>query len=187
MIRLIRTPLISALMLMLIGFGSAATAPASPSRPRWRHADPRPGATLPFTATAYCQSGVTRSGVDTHSGIVAADPAELPVGSVVQVVKAGEVVAVKEKAALTEPEARTADEKDRMDRMNSSHEKLKSLSGADFDRTFLQSMVDGHRDAILTLTSAQAQLSSRDVKSLIQDVIPTLRRHQQDAEKLLQQ
>ncbi len=45
----------------------------------------RPGATLPFTATAYCQHGVTRSGVGARSGILAADPSELPVGSVVHV------------------------------------------------------------------------------------------------------
>jgi 3D (Asp-Asp-Asp) domain-containing protein len=39
----------------------------------------------PFTATAYCKGVVTASGVAPRSGIAAADPALLPVGSVVQI------------------------------------------------------------------------------------------------------
>ena len=36
-------------------------------------------------ATAYCQDGTTRSGTHTRSGIVAADPRVLPVGSVLKI------------------------------------------------------------------------------------------------------
>ncbi len=50
----------------------------------------RRGAELAFTATAYCDRGVTRSGVRTREGIVAADPAHLPLGSVVRIVAAGD-------------------------------------------------------------------------------------------------
>ena len=39
---------------------------------------------MTFTATAYCDSGTTKAGVRTRSGIAAADPAVLPVGSVVR-------------------------------------------------------------------------------------------------------
>jgi len=46
---------------------------------------PRPGARLKFGATAYCKGRTTASGVNVRSGIAAADPALLPVGSVVQV------------------------------------------------------------------------------------------------------
>lgn len=38
-----------------------------------------------FTATAYCLKGHTESGTRTRSGIVAADPRVLPVGSVVRI------------------------------------------------------------------------------------------------------
>ena len=38
-----------------------------------------------FMATAYCNQGITRSGVRVNRGIVAADPARLPLGSVIQV------------------------------------------------------------------------------------------------------
>jgi 3D (Asp-Asp-Asp) domain-containing protein len=48
-------------------------------------AEPAPGARLQFTATAYCKGEVTASGVAPRTGIAAADPDLLPVGSVIQV------------------------------------------------------------------------------------------------------
>jgi 3D (Asp-Asp-Asp) domain-containing protein len=39
----------------------------------------------PFEATAYCDFGITYSGVLVHRGIVAADPKILPIGSVIEV------------------------------------------------------------------------------------------------------
>lgn len=46
---------------------------------------PQPGTTLLFSATAYCKGTTTASGVNVRSGIAAADPELLPVGSVIQV------------------------------------------------------------------------------------------------------
>jgi 3D (Asp-Asp-Asp) domain-containing protein len=46
---------------------------------------PQPGTTLQFSATAYCKGTTTASGVNVRSGIAAADPDLLPVGSVIQV------------------------------------------------------------------------------------------------------
>ena len=46
-------------------------------------ASPRPGARLAFIATAYCKGMTTASGVAPQSGIAAADPDLLPVGSVI--------------------------------------------------------------------------------------------------------
>jgi len=45
---------------------------------------------LRFTATAYCKGTMTASGVNVRTGIAAADPELLPVGSVIQVYKLGE-------------------------------------------------------------------------------------------------
>jgi 3D (Asp-Asp-Asp) domain-containing protein len=45
---------------------------------------------LSFTATAYCKGTTTASGVNVRTGIAAADPDLLPVGSVIQVYKLGE-------------------------------------------------------------------------------------------------
>ena len=46
---------------------------------------PQPGSRLRFTATAYCKGETTASGVSVRTGIAAADPALLPVGTVVRI------------------------------------------------------------------------------------------------------
>jgi 3D (Asp-Asp-Asp) domain-containing protein len=51
---------------------------------------PVTGARLRFTATAYCKGTTTASGVNVRTGIAAADPDLLPVGSVIQVDRLGE-------------------------------------------------------------------------------------------------
>ena len=48
-------------------------------------APPAPGARLLFSATAYCKGTTTASGAGIQTGIAAADPDLLPVGSVVRV------------------------------------------------------------------------------------------------------
>ena len=46
---------------------------------------PAASAPSPFIATAYCTSGITASGVAVYKGIVAADPAVLPLGSLIRI------------------------------------------------------------------------------------------------------
>jgi 3D (Asp-Asp-Asp) domain-containing protein len=53
--------------------------PSDPTAP------PRQGDHLDFSATAYCKGLTTASGVQVRTGIAAADPALLPVGSVIDV------------------------------------------------------------------------------------------------------
>ena len=55
--------------------GSVSAMPAHKPRHRPRQ----------FVATAYCKDGETQSGIQTHPGIVAADPHVLPTGSVVRI------------------------------------------------------------------------------------------------------
>ena len=55
-----------------------------------RDGPPAPGSRLRFTATAYCKGTTTASGVNVRTGIAAADPELLPVGSVIQVDRLGE-------------------------------------------------------------------------------------------------
>ena len=63
--------------------------PPDPSPRRLKKSFPaRPH--LRFTATAYCKGTTTASGVNVRTGIAAADPDLLPVGSVIQVYKLGE-------------------------------------------------------------------------------------------------
>jgi len=51
---------------------------------------PPGGLHLRFTATAYCKGTTTTSGVNVRTGIAAADPELLPVGSVIQIGRLGE-------------------------------------------------------------------------------------------------
>ena len=46
---------------------------------------PRAGARLAFSTTAYCKGTTTASGVNVRTGVAAADPVLLPVGSVINV------------------------------------------------------------------------------------------------------
>lgn len=46
---------------------------------------PPPGSRLMFSATAYCKGKTTASGVTVRTGVAAADPQLLPVGSVINV------------------------------------------------------------------------------------------------------
>src|SRR5205809_5577556 len=48
-------------------------------------AAPAPGVRLAFSATAYCKGVTTASGVAAQSGVAAADPDLLPVGSVIDI------------------------------------------------------------------------------------------------------
>ena len=56
------------------------TAPPPPSPPS--AAAPH---AMTFLATAYCHGTVTAAGVDVREGIVAADPAVLPLGTVIRI------------------------------------------------------------------------------------------------------
>ena len=53
-------------------------------------APPSAGARLRFTSTAYCKGLTTASGAGVTAGIVAADPAVLPEGSVIEIRGASE-------------------------------------------------------------------------------------------------
>jgi len=74
------------LVLALSACAPRARVPAAPSPP------PKPTAAAglaaeetTFVATAYCQDGKTASGAHTGSGIVAADPDVLPIGTHIRV------------------------------------------------------------------------------------------------------
>jgi 3D (Asp-Asp-Asp) domain-containing protein len=66
-------------------------APAGSAADMAAPAAPAPGAapTLRFGASAYCTGALTSSGVIPRTGIAAADPSLLPVGSVVQLTSLG--------------------------------------------------------------------------------------------------
>lgn len=70
--------LIGAIVLAFLTQTAAAAVDRTPPRkPRLR--------SIRVTATAYCRSGPTRSGMRARTGMIAADPRVLPVGSVVKI------------------------------------------------------------------------------------------------------
>ncbi len=76
--------MITAVIVASLAVGAAAcggrNGPRQPTQgPRSRPAAPT------FTATAYCQGTMTADGTKVRRGIVAADPAVLPLGSVIRV------------------------------------------------------------------------------------------------------
>ncbi len=80
----IRTAALAAVVAVgLIAAGCATHQPPA-ATPR----APAPSATS-FVATAYCQHATTAAGVRARAGIVAADPAVLPFGSVIRVERTG--------------------------------------------------------------------------------------------------
>ena len=79
------------LLVAVVGFVLLYETPILDSTfARWQamlgeSAPPAPGSRLQFSATAYCKGTTTASGVVVRTGIAAADPKILPVGSVVNV------------------------------------------------------------------------------------------------------
>jgi 3D (Asp-Asp-Asp) domain-containing protein len=61
-----------------------APPPEIPATP----APARPATPLVFTATAYCTGSITASGIPVSKGMVAADPAILPLGTRIRITRA---------------------------------------------------------------------------------------------------
>jgi predicted outer membrane protein len=67
-------------------------------------------------------------------------------------------------------------------------DKLKTLTGKEFDNTFLPAMVQGHAEAISMLKDAEGKLPEHSpVRMLISKLLPILQQHQQLAEDLQKQ
>lgn len=66
-------------------------------------------------------------------------------------------------------------------------EKLRGLSGQEFDQVFAAKMVKGHRELIQMLESARSQQHDPRVTTLIDETLPTLRHHEQTAQNLADQ
>jgi putative membrane protein len=63
-------------------------------------------------------------------------------------------------------------------------EKLRTVEGGAFDRAFAVMMIDGHEQALALVTAAQGKVSDADLKALLGDLAPTLKKHLQHARAL---
>jgi putative membrane protein len=64
---------------------------------------------------------------------------------------------------------------------------LQTRKGADFDSAFISEMIKGHNDAIALVKHAQDTCSDKEVKTILDQTLPVLQRHQSEAVKLQQQ
>lgn len=76
-----------------------------------------------------------------------------------------------------------ADQKDDKDDKDMAA-KVKAEKGADFDKDFLSMMVTGHEKVLATLDTAMGTITSDELKELIQNVKPTLQKHEDQARDL---
>ena len=63
----------------------------------------------------------------------------------------------------------------------------KMAEGGDFDRHFAQMMVDDHTKDIAELKAVHDRTSDEHLKKLIAGLLPTLKKHQETAQKILEQ
>ena len=63
-------------------------------------------------------------------------------------------------------------------------ETLRTLEGPAFDREFVRAMVDGHQKVIDRLTDVRDRSIDPDLRKLIDDLLPSLKRHLETAQAL---
>jgi putative membrane protein len=64
-------------------------------------------------------------------------------------------------------------------------DQLQQLTGRDFDRSFLQMMVNGHREVIEMVKTARSGDVKPEVKSLLDKLLPGLQAHEDKANEIL--
>lgn len=88
-------------------------------------------------------------------------------------------LAAQEDVVLVKPQPQTEKEKKRAKQQKQTMQKLQSLGGEQFDEAFLKFMVQGHQNAINTLSKAHEKLEDADVRELVGKLIPILEQHLQ--------
>ena len=64
-------------------------------------------------------------------------------------------------------------------------EKHDMAAGADFDAKFAQEMLDDHKKDVAEVTSARDATTDDKLKKLLTELVPTLQKHQDTAQKLV--
>ena len=60
---------------------------------------------------------------------------------------------------------------------------LRGWRGAEFDRIFARRMQEGHRELIAKVQTAQSEVRNQQVRGLLDEMLPTLRQHEQEASR----
>jgi len=94
-------------------------------------------------------------------------------------------LADKQGIDLYQPVATGPEDQQKVEKMQASVQNLENLQGAAFDKAFLKSMTDGHKETIQSLKEAQSKAGSSEVKSLVSQLLPTLQKHERTATNLM--
>lgn len=81
-----------------------------------------------------------------------------------------ELTALANKKLITIPVSAT-------DEAQEAYKKLNNKSGIEFDKTYCDMMVSGHKDAIATFEKASTESFDEDIKTWATATLPTLRTH----------
>src|SRR5262249_51270099 len=68
---------------------------------------------------------------------------------------------------------------------NKEVDQLKQIRGDEFDKQFLTMMVEGHTKKIDELQKDLTEVNNPQLKSMIQQMLPALKHHRDEAQKLL--
>ena len=97
-----------------------------------------------------------------------------------------EVMAAAKKAGISPTDsALTASDKEMMRVDKNKMGQIKRMSGAEFDRTFAQVLVQDHQHMISLLRDHKGDLQSPELKTLVDNTIPVLEKHKDLARKAL--
>jgi predicted outer membrane protein len=62
---------------------------------------------------------------------------------------------------------------------------MEMSAGADFDAKFAREMLDDHKKDIAEVTEARDKTDDLKLKKLLSDMLPTLQKHEETAQKIL--
>jgi putative membrane protein len=84
-------------------------------------------------------------------------------------------------------EAKKADAKhlEKQQVMKNKVDQLRQMTGKEFDRAFAQMMVNGHREALEMVKDARSSVQNAELKSLLDRLPPTLQKHEDMANDIL--
>lgn len=73
-----------------------------------------------------------------------------------------------------------------MQKMQDLKQRLGSLSGADFDRTYMQAMAEDHANDLNSVQTFEQQTTNKSLKKLLEQARKVIASHRKDADKLVQ-
>lgn len=93
-------------------------------------------------------------------------------------------LAKQKNVTLATPEPATAEERAMMDKHKAAADRIMGLSGAELDREYTSTMAEAHADVIQMLKTARDGTQDKDVRSLIDKMMPALEQHRDRASAL---